>query len=87
MFWPIANRNIEYAIKVLVDHPIASYTSAEAAKFRNWLMEQGMGMKTVKRVFATVRAIINLDISEEGLDCTNAFAKTYFPENGVEAKR
>ena len=43
-------------------------------------------MKTVKRVFATVRAIVNLSISEEGLDCTNAFAKTYFPENGVEAK-
>ena len=46
-----------------------------------------MGMKTVKRVFATVRAIVNLSISEEGLDCTNAFSKTYFPENGVEAKR
>ena len=44
-------------------------------------------MKTVKRVFATVRAIVNLSISEEGLDCTNAFSKTYFPENGVEAKR
>ena len=46
-----------------------------------------MGMKTVKRVFASVRAIVNLSISEEGLDCTNAFSKTYFPENGVEANR
>jgi integrase len=87
VFWRTANRNIEYVIKVLGDRPIASYTSAEAAKFRDWLMEQGMGMKTVKRVFATVRAIVNLSISEEGLDCTNAFSKTYFPENGVEAKR
>ena len=87
VFWRTANRNIEYVIKVLGDRPIASYTSAEAAKFRDWLMEQGMGMKTVKRVFATVRAIVNLSISEEGLDCTNAFSKAYFPENAVEAKR
>ena len=65
VFWRTANRNIEYVIKVLGDRPIASYTSAEAAKFRDWLMEQGMGMKTVKRVFATVRAIVNLSISKE----------------------
>ena len=82
-----AKRNIEYAIKVLSDCPIASYTSTEATKFRDWLMEQRMGMKTVKLVFATVRAIVNLSISEERLDCTNTFAKTYFPENGEEAKR
>jgi hypothetical protein len=35
-----------------------------------------MGIKTVKRVFASVKAIINLAISEEGFDCSNAFAKT-----------
>ena len=42
-------------------------------------------METRKRVFATVRAIVNLSISEEGLDCSNALTKTYFPENCVEA--
>ena len=87
VFWRTANRTIEYVIKLVGDRPVASNTSAEAAKFRDWLMEQGMGMKTVKRVFAAVRAIVNLSISAEGLDCTNAFSKTYFPENGVEAKR
>jgi hypothetical protein len=35
--------------------------------FRDWCLGQGMGIKTVKRVFASVRAIINLAISEEGL--------------------
>jgi integrase len=45
-------------------------------------LKQGMGIKTVKRVFASVRAIINLAISEEGFDCSNAFAKTYFPDDG-----
>ena len=39
-----------------------------------------MSVKTVKRVFASVRSIVNLTISEEGLGCSNAFARTYFPE-------
>ena len=44
-----------------------------------------MGMEARKRVFAAVRAIVNLSISEEGLDCSKAFTKNYFPENCVEA--
>jgi integrase len=40
-----------------------------------------MGIKTVKRVFSSIRAIVNLAIAEEGLDCSNAFAKTYFPND------
>ena len=40
-----------------------------------------MGIKTVKRVFASVRAIINLAILEEGFDFSCAFAKTYFPDD------
>ncbi len=48
-------------------------------------MEQGMGLETRKRVFATVRTIINLSISEEGLNSSKAFTKTYFPENVMEA--
>ena len=35
----------------------------------------------VKRVFSSIRAIVNLAIAEEGLDCSNAFAKTYFPND------
>ena len=40
-----------------------------------------MGIKTVKRVFSSIRAILNLAIAEEGLECSNAFAKTDFPED------
>ncbi len=87
MFWRTASQNIEYASRVLGDHPISSYTAAEAAKFDDWLMEQGMRMETRKRVFATVRAIVKLYISEEGLDRSKAFTKTYFPENCVEEQR
>ena len=38
-------------------------------------------MKTAKRVFSSIRAIVNLAITGEGLDCSNAFARTYFPDD------
>ena len=81
VFTRTANRNTGYVTKLLGDRPISSYSSNEAAQFRDWCIGQGMGIKTVKRVFASVRAIINLAISEEGFDCSNAFAKTYFPDD------
>jgi len=81
VFIRTANRNTQYVTKLLGDRPISSYSSNEAAQFRDWCVEQGMGIKTVKRVFASDRAIINLAISEEGFDCSNAFAKTYFPDD------
>ena len=74
-----ANRNVGYVINVLGDKPIRQYSSSEAAIFRDWLIKQSMSMRTVKRVFASVRAVVNLTITEHGLDCVNGFAKTYFP--------
>ena len=38
-----------------------------------------MGVNTVKRVFSTIRSIINICITELGLDCSNAFSKTFMP--------
>ena len=87
VFIRTANRNVEYVIKVLGDRPLSSYSSNEAAKFRDWCIEQGMGIKTVKRVFSSIRAIVNLAIAEEGLECSNAFAKTYFPEDDKAQSR
>ena len=52
VFIRTANRNTQYVTKLLGDRPISSYSSNEAAQFRDWCVEQGMGIKTVKRVFA-----------------------------------
>jgi integrase len=81
VFIRTANRNTQYVTKLLGDRPISSYSSNEAAKFRDWCIDRGMGIKTVKRVFSSIRAIVNLAIAEEGLECSNAFAKTYFPDD------
>ena len=87
VFIRTANRNTQYVTKLLGDRPISLYLSSEAGQFRDWCIEQGMGIKTVKRVFSSIRAIVNLAIAEEGLDCSNAFAKTYFPDDGNAQSR
>jgi len=75
-----ATRNVEYIIKVLGNRPLKSYSSSNASKFRDWLMEKRMSLSTVKRVFSSVKAITNLTIQEHGLDINNPFSKTYMPE-------
>ncbi len=44
------------------------------------MLEKGLAIASVKRNFSTIRSIINLTISEQGLDCGNAFARTFMPE-------
>ena len=63
VFFRTATRNIEYVTKVLGNKSIKSYSSSDGAKFRDWLIEQGMGINTVKRVFSSVRSIVNIIIS------------------------
>ena len=74
-----ANRNVEYIIKVLGNKSIKSYTSLDASKFRDWLIEQGMSNSTLKRVFSSLKAIINLTINEYGLNIINPFSRVYLP--------
>ena len=75
-----ANRNIQYVTEHLGDRPIDAYTSADAASLRDMLINNGLSVSSVKRNFSTIRSIINLTITEQGLDCTNAFARTYMPD-------
>ena len=75
-----AHRNVGYVIKVLGDHPLSSYSTVDAAKFRDWLIDQGMARDTIKRVFGSIRSIINLAIKEQGLGCSNAFSGIFMPE-------
>ncbi len=76
-----ANRNIQYVTDQLGDRPIDAYTSADAAALRDKLIEHGLSVSSVKRNFSTIRSIINLTITEQGLDCINAFARTYMPDD------
>jgi hypothetical protein len=47
VFIRTANRNTGYVTKLLGNKPISSYSSNEAAKFRDWCIEKGMRIKAV----------------------------------------
>jgi integrase len=83
-----ANRNIQYVIKAIGNKSLKSYSSSDGAKFRDWLLANNMNINTVKRVFSSVRSIINISISELGLDCSNGFARTYFPrDDSIQSRK
>ena len=83
-----ANRNIKYVIELLGDLPIDEYSSKDASKFRDNLLDKGLLISSVKRVFSSIRSIINLSITEEGINCINAFSKTYMPDKeNVEIRK
>jgi hypothetical protein len=64
----------------LGNRPITSYSSSDAAAFRDYLFDKGLAVGSVKRIFGSVRSIINLVMQEHGIEGANGFAKTYMPE-------
>ena len=79
LFFTAAHRNVGYVIERLGDRTLDSYSSADAAKFRDWLIDKGLSTSSIRRIFSTIRAVFNLTIHEDGLDCKNAFVNTFLP--------
>ena len=82
-----AERNIGSIILVLGDRPLDEYSSADAASYRDYLLNKGLTTNSVKRNFSTIRSIINLCIQEYGLDCRNPFSRVYLPDFNDSKKR
>ena len=65
-----------------------NYTRLDATKFRDYLFAKGLTGASVARVFGTVRAVINLAISEYGLTIINPFSNVYFDRTvGVKKRK
>jgi integrase len=75
-----ARRNGKYVVDALGNRPITSYSSSDAAAFRDYLFDKGLALGSVKRIFGSIRSIINLVMIENGIECSNAFSKTFMPE-------
>jgi len=87
LFFTAAKRNVGYVLEHLGDRPIDMYSSADAASFRDWLIDRGLTTSSISRIFGTIRAVINLTIQEHGLDCRNAFANIYLPKKAEEKRK
>jgi integrase len=75
-----AKRNGKYVVEALGNRPITSYSSSDAAAFRDYLFDKGLALGSVKRIFGSIRSIINLVMIENGIEGSNAFSKTFMPE-------
>jgi integrase len=84
-FFSAAQRNVGSVIGRLGDRPVDTYSSSDAADYRDWLLEQSLTTSSIKRMFGTIRAVFTLTIQEQGLGCQNPFARTYLaPINEVK---
>ena len=86
-FRTYTKRNQRYLTECLGDVSIARMSPRNGADFRDHLLCKGLSSSSVRRVFSTVKAVINLCISEHGLQTTNPFSGVYIPENDLENKR
>ena len=80
VFFKTGARNINAVINLLGDRPIDEYSTSDASILRDHLIDRGLTINTIKRMYSTIKSVINLTIREEGLKCNNAFSKTYMPD-------
>jgi len=87
LFFKTSERSIRYLKECLGDRPIEQLQAADAGLFRDYLFDKGLSSSSVKRVFSTIRAIVNLSIRENGLGITNPFAGTFIPDDHNKVRR
>lgn len=87
LFFEVSNRSIRYLIECVGHDVLNGLEPADAGRFRDFLFERGMSSSSVKRVFSSVRAIMNLAIKEHGLAMTNVFNGTFIPEDNKSKER
>jgi integrase len=66
---------------------LEGYTRSDATQFRDYLFAKGLNGASVARIFGTVRAVINLALSEFGLSIVNPFSNVYFDQSQGVKKR
>ena len=63
-FFQAALRNAGVVIDQLGDRQLCEYSTVDAGKVRDALIDKGLSVLSVRRIFTTVKAVINLAIAE-----------------------
>ena len=80
LFHQIAERNTRYVVDILGNKDLSNYTSIDAGTFRDALLKRGLATSSVRRIFSSVKSIVNLAVKERGLDIVNPFLGVYIPD-------
>ena len=87
LFFESSERNVRYLKECVGHQSLCDLDIADAGKFRDFLFDRGLSSSSVRRVFSSVRSVINLSIREQGLNITNVFSGTYIPSTSSPRKR
>jgi integrase/uncharacterized protein YcgL (UPF0745 family) len=87
VFIRAAQRNAASVIEVLGDRPINDYASSEAGKLRDALLDRGLAVTSIKRMFGSIKAIVNLSMAEHGIEGRNPFASIHMPDEIPEERQ
>ena len=79
-FHQTAHRNTRLVIDMFSDKALNEYSSVDAGRLRDRLMEQRLSPMSVRRAFTCIKAIFNFGLAEYGIDCANPFARIHMPE-------
>ena len=82
LFYDVLNRSIRYLAEYLEHDDLSNLEISDAKWFRDYLSSS-----SVKRVFSSVKSIVNLAIREQGLTVTNVFSGTFIPDDGAKQRR
>ena len=86
-FEAAVRRSCGYLIDCCGMKDLKDYVRSDATKFRDHLFSKGLNGASVARIFGTVRAVINLALSEFGLSIVNPFSNVYFDHSVGVKKR
>jgi len=86
-FKAAVRRSCGYLIDCCGLKDLDDYVRSDATKFRDYLFAKGLNGASVARIFGTVRAVINLALSEFGLAIVNPFSNVYFDHSAGVKKR
>jgi integrase len=87
LFHQIAIRNTQYVVNILGNKDLSDYTTIDAGTFRDALLKRGLATSSVRRVFSSIKSIVNLAIKEQGLNIVNPFLGVYIPDLNDTKKR
>jgi len=82
-----AARSANYAIEAIGNLDLSSYDGKSRGVLRDALLDRGLASSSAKRIFASVRAMVNFIICEHGLKVANPFLNVFFPELNDTKKR
>ena len=86
-FEAAVRRSCGYLIDCCGMKNLDEYVRSDATQFRDYLFAKGLNGASVARIFGTVRAVINLALSEFGLSIVNPFSNVYFDQSQGVKKR